>query len=571
MTFVITQGCCSDATCIDVCPVDCIHPRPDESGFRNAEMLYIDPQACIDCGACADACPVGAVFHEDDLPLRLEPYLAINEEFYRNRPDEPVGAPAAPPSRVEIVRDDGPLRVAVVGSGPAGMFVAAELFSRMPDGAVEVEVFDRLPTPWGLVRAGVAPDHHQTREITEVFRRISARRGFRFHLNVEIGEHVEHREILDHHHAVVYAVGALEGSVPDLPGADLPGSVAAARVVTWYNGHPDAAQSSFPLDGERAVVVGNGNVALDVARILVSDPDELARTDIADHALAALRTSAIREVVVLGRRGIAQAAHTSPELLALGGVAGVDVVIDSAELGSGPGEESTLDFGAALKMRIARDFAGRTGDPAHRRIVLRYLSSPLRVLGDDAVEGIEIGRNEMVPGSDGELDIAATGQVETLESGLVVWATGFRSAPVPGVPFDTTLGRIPNLDGRAVDPDTGDMLTGVYCAGWARRGPSGVIGTNRSCAKDTVSALIEDFTAGRLVTPAPDHDRAALDELLAERRPAAVDREGWLAIDARERELGRESARPRVKLIDPEEMITVAHAASSSSSSGSVR
>jgi len=561
MSFVVTQPCCNDASCIPVCPVGCIRPTPDDPAFRTTEMLYIDPQTCIDCGACMDACPVEAIYHEDELPEGYERFPEINAEYFRRHPIDPAQIPSVPPPAVKVPRGEQPWRVAIVGSGPAGTYAAAELLARMPSGAVEVEMFDRLPTPWGLVRAGVAPDHLATKSITEVFRKIAAKPGFRFHLNVEIGRHLTHDELLAHHHAVIYAVGALEDRKLDVPGAELPGSVAATEFVAWYNGHPDYAHRSFDLHGERAVIVGNGNVALDVARLLVTDPDELAQSDMAAHALEALRTSTIREVVVLGRRGPAQAAYTTPELLALGRIAGVDVVVDPDDLELGDATDTQQSFSTALKMRVVREYADSATDSAHKRIVLRYLASPTRILGDERVEGVEIVRNELVENERGVLEARATGRREVLDAGLVLRSIGYRGRAVPGVPFDSRSGVIPNVDGRVVDPATATSIPGVYTTGWVKRGPSGVIGTNKLCARDTVARLIDDLLGGRLPQPASAGSRDALTVLIHERQPDVVDRKGWLAIDAEERARGRERDRPRAKLTDVESMLAAARTA----------
>ncbi|MDV7242677.1 MULTISPECIES: FAD-dependent oxidoreductase [Rhodococcus] len=561
MSFVVTQPCCNDATCVAVCPVNCIRPTPDDPAFRTTEMLYIDPQTCIDCGACMEACPVEAIYPEDELPDDQARYRDINAEYFRYHP---LDSALPSPDRqhpVKVSKPDVPLRVAVVGSGPAGVYAAAELMGRMPSGSVEIEMFDRLPTPWGLVRAGVAPDHLATKTITEVFRKIAAKPGFRFHLNVEIGRHLTHHELLDHHHAVVYAVGALDDRKLDIPGTELPGSAAAPEFVAWYNGHPDYAHRTFDLGCERAVIVGNGNVALDVARLLVTDPDDLVRTDMAEHAVDALRKSNIREVVVLGRRGSGHAAYTTPELLALGRIRNVDVVVDRTELDLGETTESTHSFSMDLKTSVAREFANSAPNPAHKRIVLRYLASPTRILGDERVEGVEIVRNELVRSDHGTFEARATDDREILEAGLVLRSIGFRGRAVPAVPFDNRLGIIPNVDGRVVDPDTNSPVSGVYTTGWVKRGPSGVIGTNKHCAHDTVTALIDDVVAGRLPQPKLAGDREALTALVRERQPEVVDRKGWLAIDAEERSRGREQGRPRVKFTDINDMLDAARTA----------
>ncbi|MEU5842546.1 FAD-dependent oxidoreductase [Rhodococcus sp. NPDC047139] len=543
MAYVITQTCCNDASCVAVCPVNCIHPSPDEPEFATAEMLHIDPQTCIDCGACADACPVEAILPDDKLAPSQARFAEINAAWYESHPApegwQPLAPTPAPP------RDRGTLRVAIVGAGPAACYAAQELLERSD---VEVEMFDRLPTPFGLVRAGVAPDHPGTKAVTESFEWSFRRDEFALHLDTEVGRDITHTELLDHHHAVIYATGASSDRRLGISGEDLPGSHAATEFVAWYNGHPDYADRDFDLSGERAVIVGNGNVALDVARILTMDVDELARTDIADHALKALRASNIREVVLLGRRGPAQAAYSNPEFLALGELAGVDVVIDEAELELDPlsARAAEDDPATALRVRLAREYARRPVRPGHRRIVFRYLAAPSELLGADHVTGVRVERTELV--EDGaRLTARPTGRFEDLPATLVLRSIGYRGVPVPGVPFDDARGVVPNTGGR-VD-------TGVYVTGWAKRGPSGVIGTNKGCAKQTVAALLSDFDSG--VLTAPRGDRRALNRLLDRRRPDRVDLDGWKAIDSAERRAGRDQGRPRVKITDRETLVEV--------------
>lgn len=541
MAYVITQTCCNDASCVAVCPVNCIHPSPDEPEFATAEMLHIDPKTCIDCGACADACPVEAILPDDKLDPSQMRFAEINAAWYEDHPApegwKPLVPTPAPP------RDRGTLRVAIVGAGPAACYAAQELLERSE---VEVEMFDRLPTPFGLVRAGVAPDHPGTKAVTESFEWSFRREEFALHLATEVGRDITHAELLEHHHAVIYATGASSDRRLGVAGEDLPGSHAATEFVAWYNGHPDYPDRTFDLSGERAVIVGNGNVALDVARILTMDVDELARTDIADHALTALRKSNIREVVLLGRRGPAQAAYSNPEFLALGDLTGVDVVVDDADLELDPVSARAVeeDAATALRVRLASEYAGRPVRPGHRRIVFRYLAAPSELLGDDHVTGVRIERTELVDDS-GRLSARPTGRFEDLPATLVLRSIGYRGVPLPGVPFDDVRGVVPNTGGR-VD-------AGVYVTGWAKRGPSGVIGTNKGCAKETVAALLADFDSGALA--APRGDRRALNRLLAQRRPDRVDLDGWKTIDAAERQTGRAQGRPRVKITDRESLV----------------
>ncbi|MEU6230617.1 FAD-dependent oxidoreductase [Streptomyces sp. NPDC047042] len=560
MTYVVTQNCCNDATCVSVCPVNCIHPTPDEPGYGTAEMLYIDPKSCIDCGACADACPVDAIVTEFDLTASTERYLEINAQYFADpahRTYSPEPYEARKP-KVEVLSEPGPLRVAIVGSGPAASYAAEHLLTRKGVG-VEVHLFERLPTPWGLVRFGVAPDHQATKSVTKLFTRTAGRKGLDFHLNVEVGKHISHEELLAHHHAVIYAVGAPGDRELGVPGEGLPGSHSATDFVAWYNGHPDFAEHSFDLSGERAVIVGNGNVALDVARILASDVDRLKRTDISDHALEALATSRITEVVVLGRRGPAQAAFTTPELLGLAGTRGFQVHVDPDEATIDPLTAATLDAApytpAAQKAKILGELAGQPRGGAGRRVSLRFLGSPVEILGEDRVHGIRVARNEIV-GSGARLEARATGVTEDIPCGLVLRSIGYKGVPLSGLPFDHSSGRLPNDHGRVVDPTTGTRVAGVYTAGWIKRGPSGVIGTNKKCAEETVQALFDDFAAGRLLAPAQGGD--ALRALIAERQPDALDHAAWQAIDRHERAVAREHKRPRVKLTSVNEMLRVA-------------
>ncbi|MFC6013743.1 FAD-dependent oxidoreductase [Nocardia lasii] len=553
MAYVITQRCCNDASCVTECPVDCIRPTPDQPEFATAEMLHIDPDTCIDCGACVDACPVDAIFSEDDLLASLSRYREINAAYFQRHPLEsnfdPMRTPARPPKSL------GTLRVAIVGAGPAACYAADELLRRSD---VEVEMFDRLPTPWGLVRAGVAPDHAGTKGVATMFESAFRRDTLQYYLNVEIGEHIDHAELLDHHHAVIYAVGASSDRALGIPGEDLPGSHSATEFVAWYNGHPDFADRVFDLSGERAVIVGNGNVALDVARVLTADPDELATTDIADHALDALRHSNIREVVVLGRRGPLQAAYSSPEFLALTHRAGVDVIIDPAELDLDPHSRAALDDpdiepAQRLKYELAQECSTAKSDPANKRIVFRYLAAPVAVHGATTVTGLEFAHNELTE-ENGHVVATPTDRTETLDTGLVLRSIGYRGRPVPGLPFDDQRAVVPSEHGRVID--NGEPVPGVYVSGWIKRGPRGVIGSNRVDAEETVESLIADFTAGKLTTPTAD--RTALRTLLTERQPDLVDRKGWKTIDQSEKTAGKAAGRPRIKLTTREDLLKAA-------------
>ncbi|NKY37810.1 4Fe-4S binding protein [Nocardia speluncae] len=554
MAYVITQRCCNDASCVSECPVDCIRPTPDQPEFATTEMLYIDPDTCIDCGACVDACPVEAIFSEDDLTAPLARFRDINAAWFERHPLEsnldPIATPVRPPKEL------GTLRVAIVGAGPAAAYAADELLRRCD---VQVEMFDRLPTPWGLVRAGVAPDHPGTKTVAGMFESAFRRDTLQYYLNVEVGEHISHEELLAHHHAVLYAVGASSDRRMGVPGEELAGSHSATEFVAWYNGHPDYADRTFDLSGERAIIVGNGNVALDVARVLTVHPDELAKTDIADHALAALRNSNIREVVVLGRRGPLQAAYTSPEFLALTHLSEVDVVIDPAELKLDPASQAVLDDpevepSLRLKYTLAEEYAAEPPSEGNKRIVFKYLASPTAVLGTDKVEGVEYAHNELVE-VDGVLNARATDRTGSYDASLVLRSIGYRGEPVPDLPFDEKRAVVPNEHGRVTGPD-GTPLTGVYVSGWIKRGPRGVIGSNRVDSEETVEAVIADFMSGKLAAPTGDRD--ALRALVQQRQPDLVDRAGWKAIDQAERGAGKEAGRPRVKFTTHTDLLQAA-------------
>jgi len=414
---------------------------------------------------------------------------------------------------------------------------------------VTVDVFDRLMTPWGLVRFGVAPDHPKIKSVTRVFDRTARMPGFNFHGNVEVGTDVTHQQLAAAYHAVLYAVGTPHDRKLGIEGEDLPGSVSATDFVAWYNGHPDYADMDFDLSSRRAVVVGNGNVALDVARMLALSVHELSVTDIADHALELLRASQVEEIVVLGRRGPAQAAFTHPELRELAELELADVVVDPADVQLDASSAAGLahaDLTTARNVETLTSYAALTPSGKPRRVVLRFLTSPVAIEGEDRVEAIVVERNELVQAPDGSLRARPTGARERIETGLVLRSIGYVGTPLPGVPFDDRAMTVLNRDGRVLDSQTHEPMPGVYAAGWIKRGPSGVIGTNKKCAQETTTLLLEDFANGRLPEPS-----VSAQELLTELRARidVVDYSGWEAIDAHERALGEDSGRPRVKLV----------------------
>ena len=436
------------------------------------------------------------------------------------------------------------LRVAVVGSGPAGFYAAAALLAS--DLEVEVDLIERLPTPWGLVRLGVAPDHPNIKAVSRAFERTAAQPGFRFFGNVEVGKDVEHADLARLYDAVVYSIGTQTDRRLGIPGEDLPGSWAATEFVAWYNGHPDFQHLSFDLSGERAVVIGNGNVALDVARMLALTPEELAPTDTTDAAIEAIDSAGIREILVVGRRGPVQAAWTPVEVGELGELAGADVIVDPADLALDEASAAELEAAAPTVRRNVehlRAYAEREPGGKPRTIRLRFFSSPVALHGDGRVEAIELVRNQLVGGR-----AVPTEERETIPCGIVFRSVGYQGVPLPGLPFDEGSATIPNEGGR--------VAPGLYVAGWIKRGPSGVIGTNKKDATETVALLLEDAHAGLL----PNRSEGTLEALLEERGVEAVLYAGWEAIDAAERVAGEPHGRPRVKLCSWDALLAAARA-----------
>ncbi|KAA0109989.1 4Fe-4S binding protein [Mycolicibacterium sp. P9-22] len=543
MTYVITQNCCKDASCISACPVDCIRPGIDVDA-SGLPMLYIDPASCVECGACETACPVDAIYLDADLPPHQQRYLDINAEYFR---EHPLDARATPEPRGRRRVEPGSLRVAVVGTGPAACYAVADLIDI--DGA-EVDVFERLPTPFGLVRAGVAPDHLHTKSITDLFASSLADSRVRCHFNVEVGKDITHDELVSHYHAVIYGVGASRSRKLGIPGEGLPGSVGGADFVAWYNGHPDQADAAFDLSGHRAVIVGNGNVAIDIARVLLTEPETLRAGDIAEHSLEVLASSAIEEVILLGRRGLRHGAFSAAEFLALGHLPGIDVIVDGAgDLDPHPGDDTET----MLKLQIAEEYAERSPIPGNKRIVFRFMASPVEVIGHEAAESLRVVQNTFT--ETGALTSGEDSQFETIETGLVISSIGYFGAPVIDVPFDEVAGRIPNDGGRVLD-DRGELVAGVYVTGWVKRGPSGVIGTNRTCAHESVAAIWSDLVANRLSRTVRVRD--GIEQLLEQRNVAPVDWQGWRAIDAAERAQGAAIGRPRLKIVRRDTMLDLA-------------
>ncbi len=447
-------------------------------------------------------------------------------------------------------------RAAIVGAGPSGFYAADQLLKA----GWEVDLFDALPTPFGLVRAGVAPDHPKIKSVTRVYTKTAAHESFRFFGGVMLGRDISRQELLARYHAVVYAVGTSQDNRLGIPGEDRPGSHPATEFVAWYNGHPDYADHLFDLNGGRAVVIGNGNVAIDVARMLVLDPGELQPTDTADHAIEAFGMAGVTEVVLVGRRGPAEAAFTNPELRELGELERADVIVDPAQL---EGVAEPEDPTKRRNVEILREYAQRTPEGKSHRLELRFLRSPVEILGEGEngpVTGIRLAVNRLVTAEDGRVRAEPTGEEEVVECGLVLRSIGYRGMPLPGVPFDDRRGLIRNAGGRVTEED-GSACRGEYVVGWIKRGPSGVIGTNKKDAADTVARVIEDEQAGVLGGPDPElADADAVAAWLSDRVPQLVTWEGWEAIDAHETALGEPTGRPRVKLVRLGELVEAARA-----------
>lgn len=452
-----------------------------------------------------------------------------------------------------------PYYVAIVGSGPSGYFAAASLLKAADasdDLDVRVDMLEMLPTPWGLVRSGVAPDHPKIKTISAQFEKTAADDRFRFFGNIVVGDHVHPAELAERYDAVVYAVGAQSDRPLNIPGEKLPGSVAAVDFVGWYNAHPHFGEMAPDLSTGRAIVVGNGNVALDVARILVTDPTSLAETDIADHALQTLRDRGVQEVVVVGRRGPLQATFTTLELRELGaleGLANVDVILDPADFA----DISEADLEAAGKtvkqnIKVLRSYLDRPATPGNRRIVFRFRTSPIELKGGERVESVVLGRNELVRDDSGRIVAKDTGIREELPAQLVVRAVGYRGVPTPGLPFDERNGTIPHTDGRIAGSRN------EYVVGWIKRGPSGVIGSNKKDSQDTIDTLLADLSGAELTGVSPDHSTEVVQWLVS-RQPLLVTDDHWALIDAHERSTGEPHGRPRVKLASVAELLRIGH------------
>lgn len=452
-----------------------------------------------------------------------------------------------------------PLRVAIIGAGPSAFYAAEQLLHQ--DGLdVRVDMFDRLPTPYGLVRHGVAPDHQKIKSVSRAFAQVAADPRFRFFGFVEYGKDITLADLKTFYHQVLFATGAQSDKRMGIPGEGLAGSHPATAFVAWYNGHPDFCDYRFDLSQERAVIVGVGNVAIDVARILCLSPAELRATDMADYAIEALSNSKVREVYLLGRRGPAQAAFTNPEIKELTELSDCDVIVAPSEVELDALSQEAVaeanDRALDRKVELLQSFATRELGGRLRRLFLRFLVSPVALHDDGTghVSGMRLVRNRLVRSETGTITAEATGEYEELNTGLVFRSVGYRGAPVPGVPFQDRWGVILNAHGRVLDPETNSPIPGEYVTGWIKRGPSGVIGTNKPDSAETVQWMVEDAHAGRTFQP----DEAAGDpeqRLIRLRQPRCISFGDWCRLDNLELERGREQSRPRVKFTSVDEIL----------------
>ena len=454
---------------------------------------------------------------------------------------------------------DTPLRVAIIGAGPAGFYAAAHLL-KQKELNIEVDLFDKLPTPFGLVRGGVAPDHQKIKSVTRQYDKTAEHPNFRFFGNVELGKHVSVDDLRNYYHQICYTTGTQTDRTLGIPGEDLERSHSATEFVAWYNGHPDYRHLEFDLSQESVAVVGVGNVAVDVARILCRTPEELEKTDIADYALEALRNSKVREVHMLGRRGPAQAAFTNPEVKELGEMEDADAFVLPEEAAldvlSKADLEAKPDRKIQRKIEILQELSETPVTAKSKKLVIRFLVSPVELFDDGhgRVGGMKLVKNELYRADNGALRPRATDTFEDLPAGLVFRSVGYRGVPLAGVPFNDSWGLILNESGRVLDPETRAPLVGEYTAGWIKRGPSGVIGTNKADAVETVQLMMEDLEKGDLLKPAhPGKEEAT--SFIAERQPDYFSYQDWQRLDALEVGNGQKLGRPRLKFTDIESMV----------------
>jgi len=453
-----------------------------------------------------------------------------------------------------------PARIAIIGAGPAG-FYAADRFLKQKDFASEVDMIEKLPTPYGLVRSGVAPDHEKIKNVTRIFDRTASNPSFRYYGNVEYGRHIQLSDLKEHYHHVYFSTGAAVDRKLGIPGEDLPRSHSATEFVAWYNGHPEYRDLNFDLSQEAVVIIGMGNVAIDVARILCKTVDELATTDIADYALDALSKSKVTKVYMIGRRGPAQAAFTLPEIREMGQLsdASTEVLADEAKLDelSAAGLAENPDRLSQKKLEIIDSLVGGSKSDAGKTCFIRFLLSPTEVVAgeDGGVSSISLVRNKLEPG-ERRLSARPTDETLTLSAGLLFRSVGYRGVAISGLPFHEAWGVVRNEEGRVVE-DSGEQVKGCYVGGWITRGPTGVIGTNKQDAYETVDHMLEDLHADNHFNPEAATAEAAMN-MISEKQSRWVSYSDWEAINGVETAAGEKSGRPRVKLTTIEEMLAAA-------------
>ena len=451
-------------------------------------------------------------------------------------------------------------KIAVIGSGPAGFYAAGELF-RQQSWDIKVDMFERLPTPFGLVRGGVAPDHQKIKSVTKIYSRIAENENFRFFGNVEFGRDIKQSDLLEHYDAVIYTVGSPADRALGIPGEDLSGSHSATEFVAWYNGHPDFREHKFDLSVKYAFVIGMGNVALDVARILAKNPEELAETDIADYALKALRKSQLEDIWLVGRRGPLQAAFSPVELREFLELPEADVMIEENALELDAESQHILETisGKDTKknIEILKQMSAMASSGKKRKVHFLFLASPLEISGDGKVEKIRMVRNQLVKKEDGSLRPQATDKIVEEDAGLVFRSIGYHGKPLADLPFDQKSGTIPNECGQVKDPENGNLLRNrEYVAGWIKRGPSGVIGTNKQDAVETVHRMLETFLKEKMES-GKNVSNPDIVLLLEKRKVEFVSFADWKLLDAHEIEAGQKQGRPRVKLTSTAEMLEI--------------
>jgi ferredoxin--NADP+ reductase len=454
---------------------------------------------------------------------------------------------------ITLGTEEHPLRVAIVGSGPSGFYAADALFKSSLK--VQIDMLDRLPCPYGLVRFGVAPDHPLIKSVTKVFEKIASTPGFSFFGNVKVGRDIFISELKTFYDAIIFACGAETDRKLGIPGEDLPGSYTATEFVAWYNGHPDYRTRQFDLSHETAVVIGQGNVSMDVSRILSKHVDALKNTDITEYALEALSQSKIKHIYLIGRRGPVQAAFTEPEIKEMGKLSHCDVIVDPNDLLLNPESQKELEdpthTHSQKNFAVLKEYAARTALTKEKQLHICFLQSPVALQGNGKLEKIILEKNAL-HGKASDQKAKGTGVFKALDCGILFRSVGYRGIPIPELPFDPTKGTFPNHLGRILKDS--NVLPGFYAVGWIKRGPSGVIGTNKPDATATVESLLADIP---MLTPCKNREMHSLQKLLSERHVRFVNFDEWKQIDAAEIAHGKMKGKTREKFTSVEQMLEV--------------